>query len=118
MHENECPEGVSEGYGKRWVCYNWASMKNAARARVEIRGRVQGVFFRAFTRDVGARLGLAGWVRNLPGGSVEAVFEGERPAVEEAIRLCRGGPPASRVDHLDVLWEEYTGEFGDFTIRY
>lgn len=105
--------GVWEG-----LCYNVARMKDAARARVEIRGRVQGVFFRAFTRDVGDRLGLGGWVRNLPDGSVEAVFEGEKTAVAEAIRICRRGPPASRVDDVDVRWEEYRGEFGAFTIRY
>lgn len=93
-------------------------MKNAVRARVEIKGRVQGVFFRAFTREVGSRLGLVGWVRNLPSGSVEAVFEGERPDVEEAVRICHEGPPASRVDQVDVLWGEYTGEFGEFVIRY
>ncbi|MDW7709563.1 MAG: acylphosphatase [Deferrisomatales bacterium] len=87
-----------------------------ARARVLVSGRVQGVFFRASTRDVARRLGLRGWVRNLPDGGVEAVFEGERGLVEEAVAWCRTGPPEARVAHCDVIWEEPRGE-GSFTIR-
>lgn len=70
--------------------------------RVRVFGRVQGVFFRAFTRDAAESLGVRGWVRNLPDGSVEALLEGEGPAVERMIERLREGPPASRVDELVV----------------
>jgi acylphosphatase len=59
-----------------------------------------------------------GWVRNLPDGRVEAVFEGEEGAVKELIEFCRRGPPGARVVKVDVKWENYTGEFRSFEIRY
>ncbi len=89
-----------------------------ARARLLVSGMVQGVFFRAFTQDVARSHGLTGWVRNTPSGDVEAVFEGERKSVEEAIDLCRQGPPASHVTAVKVHWEACTGEFASFSIRY
>jgi acylphosphatase len=88
-----------------------------ARARVTVRGRVQGVFFRAETRRTAEELSLSGWVANRADGAVEAVFEGERSSVESAVDWCRTGPPASRVDSVDVEWEEPRGEAG-FRIRY
>ena len=91
---------------------------DTVRAHVVVGGRVQGVWFRASTRDVAKRLGLAGWVRNLPSGEVEAAFEGTRNRVEEAVSWCHGGPPGARVDHCDVIWDEPQGEEGPFRIRY
>jgi acylphosphatase len=88
------------------------------RAHLLIEGIVQGVFYRAFTRDLAMRLGLKGWVRNLPDGRVEAVFEGDEKVIEEAIASCYKGPPAAHVTNIDVKWEEYTGEFSGFEIRY
>jgi acylphosphatase len=88
------------------------------RAHVTFLGRVQGVFFRAYTEEIANSLGLTGWVRNTPDGSVEAVFEGEKGDIEKAIIECRKGPPASRVDNVDVLWEDHKGEFGSFRVRY
>ncbi len=88
------------------------------RAHLRIYGRVQGVFFRANMRSVAERLGVKGWVRNVPDGSVEAVLEGPRERVEEVIRWAHRGPPLARVDRVEVEWEEYRGEFDDFTIRY
>ncbi len=88
------------------------------RAHLRIYGRVQGVFFRANMRSVAERLGVKGWVRNVPDGSVEAVLEGPRDKVEEVIRWAHRGPPLARVDRVEVEWEEYRGEFDDFTIRY
>ena len=76
---------------------------------------MQGVFFRAQTRDRAASLELAGWVRNNPDGSVEAVFEGERDRVESMVDWCRRGPPHAHVDDVDVAWEEPLGESG-FTV--
>lgn len=89
---------------------------NPARAHVMVAGRVQGVFFRASTRDMARAFGLRGWVRNLPDGGVEAVFEGEREQVEVAVAWCRTGPPAARVGHCDVIWEEPRGE-ASFAVR-
>lgn len=86
------------------------------RARVRVGGRVQGVAFRASTQETAGGLGLAGWVRNLPSGEVEAVFEGPREAVERAVAWCRRGPSAARVDRCDVVREEPQGETG-FRIR-
>jgi acylphosphatase len=83
-----------------------------ARAHVVVRGRVQGVWFRASCRDEGERLGLAGWVRNCEDGSVEAAAEGPREALEEWVAWCRRGPPAARVTAVDLTWEAPRGEAG------
>ena len=83
-----------------------------ARARAVVRGRVQGVFFRAETRDRARSLGLSGWVRNAPDGSVEAVFEGDRERIESMLAWCRRGPSLARVDDVQAEWEEPRGEEG------
>jgi len=88
------------------------------RARVFVSGRVQGVFFRSETRREARKRGVKGWIRNMPDGRVEAVFEGEEDNVKEVIRFCKRGPPGARVTGVDVVWESYTGEFRDFEIRY
>ncbi|NWF51697.1 MAG: acylphosphatase [Nitrospirae bacterium] len=88
------------------------------RAHLFIEGRVQGVFYRAFTRDIAHTLGLNGWVRNLHDGRVEAIFEGEKDTIEKAIKECYSGPPGARVTNIEVKWEEYTGDMKGFTIRY
>jgi len=85
---------------------------------VIVSGRVQGVFFRSETQDEALRHGLTGWVRNLPDGRVEAVFEGEKDMVDRLIEFCRRGPPGARITKVDVVWENYTGEFPSFKIRY
>ncbi|MCS6861485.1 MAG: acylphosphatase [Abditibacteriales bacterium] len=88
------------------------------RARVVISGKVQGVYFRAFVRDQARTLGVNGYVRNMLDGRVEVVMEGEQEKVERLITLCRQGPPLSRVDKVDVMWEEFQGEFTTFMVRY
>jgi acylphosphatase len=86
------------------------------RVRVRVRGRVQGVFFRAEARARAESLGLAGWVRNLPDGRVEAVFEGEDDRVESMVEWCRRGPAGAEVEAVDVEREEPVGETG-FRVR-
>ncbi len=88
------------------------------RAQVIIHGLVQGVWFRASTRDEAIRLGVRGWVRNLPDGTVQALFEGEKKKVEQIIGWCYKGPPGSRVSKVDIFWESYKGEHEQFDIRY
>ena len=70
--------------------------------RVRVTGRVQGVFFHAWTRDEARSLGVSGWVSNCSDGSVEAHVEGEEAGVDELIGRLRDGPPHARVDHVDV----------------
>ncbi len=77
---------------------------------------MQGVGFRYQARSRAQSLGLAGFVRNLPDGSVEAVFEGEEERVESMVEWSRHGPPGARVDDVEVSWEQSTGEQG-FAVR-
>jgi acylphosphatase len=88
------------------------------RMRVFISGRVQGVFFRAYTRETAMTLNLTGWVRNLYDGSVEALFEGDDTNVQSMLEWCKKGPPHAVVRHVDASEEPYTGEFRDFRITY
>ncbi|MFA6413375.1 MAG: acylphosphatase [Syntrophales bacterium] len=88
------------------------------RIHVIISGRVQGVAFRAATREAAIALNLSGWVKNLPDGRVEAVFEGEDGQVELMRRWCDHGPPLARVTGIAASAEYYAGEFRDFTILY
>ena len=81
-----------------------------------VRGRVQGVSYRAWTQNVARRLGLRGWVRNLPDRSVEITAEGERAALEALLAACREGPPSARVSSIDETWGE-DGGFVEFEIR-
>lgn len=89
----------------------------AQSVRLLIRGRVQGVGYRASAADAARRLGLLGWVRNLRGGEVELVAEGDPAVLEKLIEWCRRGPPASRVDSVEVEFSTASGEFSDFAVR-
>ncbi|MBK9940064.1 MAG: acylphosphatase [Kouleothrix sp.] len=86
------------------------------RAHVLINGRVQGVNFRSATQEQARSLGVAGWVRNLDDGRVEAVFEGPRAAVSRMVSWCYAGPRFARVEQVEVLWEAPTQPEGGFTI--
>ncbi len=88
------------------------------RARVTVEGRVQGVFFRQHTQEMAYKLGVKGWVKNRRDGSVEALFEGHKENVEQIIRWCHRGPSEARVVNVHTTWENYTGEFEDFSINY
>jgi acylphosphatase len=93
-------------------------MAENVRARAVISGRVQGVAFRFETQWTAERIGVRGWVRNRPDGTVQALFEGERARVEEMLAWCRRGPALARVAAVDVTWEDYRGEFKEFIILH
>jgi len=88
------------------------------RARVIVEGRVQGVFFRYYTQEMAFKLEIKGWVKNRRDGHVEAVFEGDREAVDQIIQWCHRGPSRARVTKVQLAWEDYSGEFEDFSINY
>jgi acylphosphatase len=88
------------------------------RAQIRVEGRVQGVCYRQSTVEMAQGLGLCGWVRNLADGSVEALFEGERSRIEQAVAWCRQGPPRAKVREVTVLWLDGPAECVGFTIRY
>lgn len=88
------------------------------RAQVIIEGRVQGVFFRYHTQEMAFKLGVTGWVRNRRDGRVEAVFEGDKERVDQIIQWCNRGPSEARVTKIHLHWEDYIGEFNDFSINY
>ncbi len=83
---------------------------------VRINGRVQGVFFRVWTREQAEELGVTGWVRNCPDGRVEAHVEGDEAAVQQMIERMRQGPPAAQVEDL-TTWNVEPCEFEDFEVR-
>ena len=85
---------------------------------VIISGRVQGVWFRATTKQKAEQLGLTGWVRNTSDGCVEAVFEGDEKIVKEMVEWCHHGPPLSEVENVQVKNQEPTNGFDGFSIRY
>jgi acylphosphatase len=85
-------------------------MADRTRAHVFVSGRVQGVFFRANTRDEARSRNVDGWVQNLDDGRVEAVFEGSEEDVEEMVEWCHTGSPAAAVESVEVEYGEPTGE--------
>ncbi|WP_458188669.1 acylphosphatase [Haladaptatus sp. NG-WS-4] len=91
-------------------------MANRTRAHVFVSGRVQGVYYRANTRDTAREKGVDGWVQNLSDGRVEAVFEGPEDAVEAMVEWCHTGSPAADVTDVEVEYRDPEGEDG-FRIR-
>ncbi|MFO8116413.1 MAG: acylphosphatase [Halorubrum sp.] len=92
-------------------------MADRTRAHVYVSGRVQGVYYRATTRDTAREKGVDGWVRNLDDGRVEAVFEGPANAVREMVAWCETGSRAADVDDVDATHEEPAGLDG-FDVRW
>jgi acylphosphatase len=93
-----------------------ASVKT--RAHVLVTGKVQGVFYRTETASKAKQLRLTGWIRNLPDGRVEGIFEGDEANVQKIIEFCRRGPPNAYVVDVNVRQQEWKGEFDDFEVRY
>jgi acylphosphatase len=87
-------------------------------AHVIIHGWVQGVYFRAYTRDQAQLLGLTGWVKNRRDGNVEAYFEGDKEKVERMVAWCYRGSPSSQVERVEVTYGQYGGTFDSFQVRY
>jgi acylphosphatase len=87
-----------------------------ARLHLIIYGDVQGVFFRAGAKGEAVRLGLKGWVRNLPDGSVEAMAEGERNALSKFLAWCSHGPAGADVKEIEKEWMETKGDLRGFSI--
>lgn len=83
-----------------------------------IHGRVQGVWFRATTREMAEKYKIKGWVRNTADGSVEAHIQGEGSAVDKMLSWCRQGPPGARVDDVDVSDVDPVDDYKAFNIRY
>jgi len=86
------------------------------RVQLIVRGRVQGVYYRASAHREAKRLGLTGWVKNRTDGSVEVVVEGDEDPVKDFLAWAQHGPATARVDHVETRWRSYTGEFADFRI--
>lgn len=91
--------------------------ENHERAHVHVSGRVQGVFFRDATSQKARELNLSGWVRNLPDGRVEALFEGPSEAVRQMVHWCETGPPGSEVKNVDVDFETARADLTGFEVR-
>jgi acylphosphatase len=84
-----------------------------------IHGRVQGVSFRYFIRKEAIALQINGWVRNVPGGmDLQVEAEGPRESLEKLVGIMKIGPPAARVENVNIEWEDYTGKYSDFRIRF
>lgn len=92
-------------------------MSERTRAHVHVTGKVQGVYFRATTRDEAERRDVDGWVRNLDDGRVEAVFEGPEADVDELVEFCHEGSSAARVEEVEVTYDDPRGE-EDFRVRW
>ena len=93
-------------------------MVNKTQIKVIIKGRVQGVFYRVETKNTADKLGIKGYVKNLPDGSVGAVFEGDSPVVTQMLDWCNKGPAAARVENVLVEPVEVLSNFETFIIRY
>lgn len=85
---------------------------------VRIHGKVQGVGFRFFATRVARRLGLKGWIQNLRDGAVEAFVEGEDKAIDEWLEELREGPRYAEVSRIDQEKRDFTGQYGDFDVKF
>jgi len=94
-------------------------MADVARLSARVYGRVQGVYFRYFVRNVARNLGLKGYVRNLASGdAVEIKAEGQKPQLDRLVDQLKTGPPGASVRRVEIDWSGYTGQFDSFSIRY
>ena len=94
------------------------NLEKEKRVEIQVFGIVQGVFFRANTRDYARKLGVKGTVRNRFDGSVEIIAEGREEKLNELIAFAKVGPPSSKVYNIEINWGETKGEFSNFRIIY
>lgn len=119
---NRRPSSVALNTPFPRLCYNFAvhtesQLNQRTRARVLVRGIVQGVNYRWFTQRRASELGLTGYVRNAPDGSVQVLVEGEREKIEQLLDALRVGPSAAVVESVNVEWHAPSGEFERFEVR-
>ena len=96
-----------------------SEMADVEHLSATVYGRVQGVYFRYFVRNVARRLGLKGYVRNLASGdAVEVQAEGENPQLDKLLEQLQVGPPGAWIKRVEVDWSDYSGQFDDFSARY
>ena len=88
------------------------------RIHLFVKGKVQGVFFRQTTKVKAEKKNVTGWVKNLADGRVEAIFEGDDRDVGEVVEWCHAGPAEAIVDDVEIINENYKGEFSKFDIMY
>ncbi|MEA2037804.1 MAG: acylphosphatase [Nanoarchaeota archaeon] len=88
------------------------------RAHLIVSGRVQGVWFRDTTNKVASKLGLKGFVRNLPDGNVEVIAEGNEEKIKKLVKFCHDGPEHADVNNVDISYEDSKDEFTTFSIRF
>ncbi|MBM7556448.1 acylphosphatase [Halanaerobacter jeridensis] len=93
-------------------------MAGKIRKHVYISGRVQGVGFRAFTTRTAHSLGVAGWVKNLADGRVEAIFSGSQEQVDKILEEVKEGPSFANVEDIEIIDENYKGQYDGFEVRY
>ena len=94
-------------------------MADVAHLSATVYGRVQGVNFRYFVRNIARRLGLKGYVRNLASGdAVEVQVEGEKQQLNKLLEQLKVGPPGAWVEKVEIDWSDYSGQFNDFSVRY
>lgn len=93
-------------------------MSDLARIQAVVHGRVQGVYYRAFTFRIARSLSLSGWVKNSRSGDVEVQAEGAREDLEALLKQLKVGPEGASVSEIDVTWSDYTGDFSGFNVRY
>ncbi len=87
-------------------------------AHAMIRGFVQGIGYRKWARKEAQKLGLTGWVRNLPDGSVEVLLQGDKEKIEKLLEIYKKGPFMAEVESVDTIWEDQEEKFEDFIIRH
>ncbi len=93
-------------------------MSGAMSVQAVISGRVQGVFFRSFVAEHAQELGLGGYVRNLSGGEVEVLAEGDRERLEKLVGYLKTGPPGAMVKNIAINWSGFSGRYSRFRISY
>lgn len=94
------------------------SLFRMRRVHIIVHGSVQGVFFRSNARDIASSLGLKGYARNMPDGTVEVVAEGNENKIKELVEFCKKGPESAEVSKIDIEFEKASNEFEGFEVRY